>query len=87
MEKSDISLTEAVLLDQVQRGKRISDSAIALLRKKRLIEGRKPNIFIAKSLAQKQGKDRVFQTQGTGSKVVRKPVAECVERAWQIVKG
>lgn len=56
MEKSDISLTEAVLLDQVQRGKRISDSAIALLRKKRLIEGRKPNIFIAKSLAQKQGK-------------------------------
>ena len=56
MEKSDISLTEAVLLDQVQRGKRISDSAIALLRKKRLIEGRKPNIFIAKSLAQKTGK-------------------------------
>lgn len=56
MEKSDISLTEAVLLDQVQRGKRISDNAIALLRKRHLIEGRKPNIFVAKRLAQNTGR-------------------------------
>lgn len=56
MEKSDISLTEAVLLDQVQRGKRINDNAIALLRKRHLIEGRKPNIFVAKRLAQNTGR-------------------------------
>lgn len=56
MEKSDISLTEAVLLDQVQRGKRINDNAIALLRKRHLIEGRKPNIFAAKRLAQNTGR-------------------------------
>lgn len=56
MEKSDISLTEAVLLDQVQRGKGINDNAISLLRKRHLIEGRKPNIFVAKRLAQNTGR-------------------------------
>lgn len=52
MENSDISLTEAVLLDMVQKGKTLSDSAISILRKKKLIEGRKPKFYIAKALAQ-----------------------------------
>lgn len=56
MENSDIGLTEAVLLDQVQRGKPINDNAIDLLRKKHLIEGRKPHLFVAKELAQNTGK-------------------------------
>lgn len=47
----NINLTETVLLDQVQRGKTISDDAIKMLRKKHLIEGRKPNLFVAKSIA------------------------------------
>ena len=38
----NINLTEAVLLDQVQRDKPIGDEAIKELRKKHLIEGRKP---------------------------------------------
>lgn len=48
----DINLTETVLLDQVQRGKPISNDAIKELRKKHLIEGRKPNLFVAKNIAQ-----------------------------------
>ncbi len=52
MEKSDISLTEAVLLDMVQKGKELNDNAISILRKKKLIEGRKPKFYIAKTLAQ-----------------------------------
>lgn len=52
MEKSDISLTEAVLLDMVQKGKELNDNAISILRKKKLIEGRKPKFFIAKKIAQ-----------------------------------
>ena len=56
MENSDIGLTEAVLLDQVQRGKPINDNAIDLLRKKHLIEGRKPHLFVAKELAKNTGK-------------------------------
>ncbi len=51
----DINLTEAVLLDLVQKGKPISEDAIKRLRKKNLIEGRKPNVYVAKQLAQATG--------------------------------
>ena len=44
MERADINLTTAVLLDAVQKKKPLSDQAIALLRKQKLVEGRKPNI-------------------------------------------
>ena len=52
----NINLTEAVLLDQVQRDKPISDEAIKELRKKHLIEGRKPHLFVAKHIAQRTDK-------------------------------
>lgn len=52
----DVNLTEAVLLDQVQRGKAISDDAVKQLRKKHLIEGRKPNLYVAKAIAQRTDK-------------------------------
>ena len=52
LENRNLSLTDAVLLDSVQKGKRISPEAIAMLRKRKLIEGRLPHIFIAKDIAQ-----------------------------------
>lgn len=52
MENANLDLSTTVLLDCVQKGKRISDDAIAALRKLRLIEGRKPNIHISKKVAQ-----------------------------------
>ena len=52
LENKNLSLTDAVLLDSVQKGKRISSEAIAMLRKRKLIEGRLPHIFIAKDIAQ-----------------------------------
>lgn len=52
----NVNLTEAVLLDQVQRGKSISDDAIKQLRKKHLLEGRKPNLYVAKTIAQRTDK-------------------------------
>ena len=56
MENSSLDLTETVLLDKVQRGKNIGDKAIAMLRKKKLIEGRKPSIYVSKRIAQSTGK-------------------------------
>ena len=47
----DMSLTDAVLLDQVQKGKPISDNAIKKLRKEGLIEGRKPHLYVSKQIA------------------------------------
>lgn len=56
MSHNDITLTETVLLDQVQKGQKINDNAIDLLRKRHLIEGRRPNVFIAKAVAQSTDK-------------------------------
>lgn len=51
MERTDINLTTAVLLDAVQKKKPLSDQAIAFLRKQKLVEGRKPNIYISQQVA------------------------------------
>ena len=52
MENQDMSLTDAVLLDRVQKGYEISKEAVAMLRKRHLIEGRIPNIYVSKKIAQ-----------------------------------
>lgn len=49
---TELALTEVEVLNRVQLNKEISDEEIARLRKKKLIEGRKPNLFIAKTVAQ-----------------------------------
>ena len=44
---ADLNLLDIELLNRVQLGKPLSDEEIARLRSKRLIEGRKPKIYIA----------------------------------------
>ena len=51
MECADLDLTTAVLLDSVQKKKQLGDQAIAKLCKLKLIEGRKPNLFISQRIA------------------------------------
>ena len=53
LENSDIDLTTAVLLDMVQKGKTdtLSEGAIQILRKAKLIEGRKPHLYVSKQVA------------------------------------
>mgnify|MGYP000674127331 CR=1 FL=1 len=53
---ADLNLLDIELLNRVQLGKPLSDEEIARLRSKRLIEGRKPKIYIAKHIAQKVGR-------------------------------
>ena len=52
LENSDIDLATTVLLDKVQKSKPISDEAIKMLRKKGLIEGRKPHLYVSKQIAE-----------------------------------
>lgn len=66
MENKNLSLTDAVLLDFVQKGKRISSDAVVMLRKRKLIEGRLPHIFIAKDIAQVTDKKIEYSKQGIG---------------------
>ena len=43
----------AILLDKVQKGKggQINDAALKMLRKKKLVEGRKPHLYVSKMVA------------------------------------
>ncbi len=49
--KGDIDLTDAVLLDKVQKSLPINDEAARRLKQKGFIEGRKPNYFISAQIA------------------------------------
>ena len=51
LENSNIDLATTALLDKVQKGKAISDEAIKMLRKKGLIEGRKPHLYVSRQIA------------------------------------
>lgn len=51
MKNDDIDLMTAVLLDYVQKREPITDKAAKMLRSKKLIEGRKPNYYISKKVA------------------------------------
>lgn len=53
MENNDLNLTETILLDQIQKGNIPNEEAVTMLRKKKLVEGRRPHLFVAKKVAQK----------------------------------
>ena len=48
-------LLEIIALDKIQKQQSLNDDEIKLLRAKSLIEGRKPNYYIAKSIAKETG--------------------------------
>lgn len=65
----NLSLEEIMLLDKVQKKKQLSKEEALHLKSKNLIEGRRPNYFIGKNVAQKTGqkatytKNRAFDKQ------------------------
>lgn len=66
---ADLSLLDVELLNRVQLGKKLSNEEITHLRSKRLIEGRKPKIYIAKHIAQKVGQKIAYSGhKGLGDK-------------------
>ena len=50
--KDNLSLTEVILLDKVQKKIEITDNASKLLKKQKLIEGRKPNYYVSVEIAE-----------------------------------
>ncbi|MFZ2303113.1 MAG: RNA-binding domain-containing protein [Gallionella sp.] len=55
LEQRDLPLTTVVLLDRVQKKQPITDDAATMLRKAGLVEGRKPNYFVAAHIAKATG--------------------------------
>lgn len=51
-QREDLSLNEVILLDRIQKKKPINREEEKSLRQKKLIEGRRPNFFLSKDIAQ-----------------------------------
>jgi ATP-dependent DNA helicase RecG len=51
IERKDLPLSTVILLDRVQKKLPVTDEAAAFLKKEKLIEGRKPNYYVAASIA------------------------------------
>ncbi len=51
MERSDLPLEQVIWLDRVQKRHRIADVQSTVLRRAKLIEGRKPNFFVSAHIA------------------------------------
>lgn len=52
LENTDLTLTEVMILDRVQKNITITKEQSDLLRKNKLIEGRYPNIYVSKSISE-----------------------------------
>lgn len=62
---NSLSLSESIMLDKVQKEKEITKDEAAHLRKKKLIEGRRPNYYISLKVAQNTGQKAVYtRTKG-----------------------
>jgi len=69
MKKSDLDLQTVILLDRVQKNLSLTKDAVSLLRKQKLIEGRKPNYFVSAFIAKVTGQKASY----TKNKAFDKP--------------
>jgi ATP-dependent DNA helicase RecG len=53
--KSDLDLAEVIALDKVQKRHPLTDAEVSKLKRKKLIEGRRPNLYVAASVAAAAG--------------------------------
>lgn len=62
---NDLTLEEIMMLDKVQKRKKLTETEFRHLKKKELIEGKRPNVFISAKVAQKTGQ-KAFYTKFRG---------------------
>jgi len=59
----ELLLHDVILLDKVQKGYQLSDDEIKALRDKKLIEGRKPNLFVSAKVVSATGQKAAYTKQ------------------------
>ncbi|WP_312747950.1 RNA-binding domain-containing protein [Sphingobacterium multivorum] len=86
-ELPELSLEDIILLDKVAKQKRLSDIEIKLLRRKNLIEGRKPNFHISTVVAGVTGEKATYIKQrGFKDEHYKKMILEYLEKYGQASK-
>ena len=78
--KDDLSLIEVILLDKVQKQKPINNEAAKLLKRKKLIEGRKPNFYISAKVAEITNQKAAYtKNKGLDKKVFKSFILEHIK--------
>lgn len=60
MLNADLDLREVMALDKVQKGLALTEDQFALLKRRKLIEGRRPNLYVAASVAKAAGQQAAY---------------------------
>lgn len=60
MLNADLDLREVMTLDKVQKGLPLTEDQFALLKRRKLIEGRRPNLYVAASVAKAAGQQAAY---------------------------
>ncbi len=55
MARTDMSLTDVLALDRVQKGRPLQEDLVRRLRRAKLIEGRKPHLHVSAAIAEATG--------------------------------
>lgn len=78
---SDLDLKTVILLDSVQKQKRLTDSELQQLRTLNLIEGRKPNVHVAAGIAKATGeKSGYIKNKAFDNKYYRDLIIEFITK-------
>jgi len=81
LDRRDLDIDTVILLDRVQKKLPITDEAISQLRRAGLIEGRKPNIFVASAIAEATGTQADYtQTRGVSDERLVSTLLEHLQR-------
>ena len=81
LENQNLDIDTVILLDRVQKHLPISDEAATHLRKMKLIEGRKPNYFIAAHLAERtETKAEYIKNRGFDNTYYKSMILEYLKR-------
>jgi len=79
--KDDLSLTEVILLDKIQKNIAIIDDAAKLLKNKGLIEGRKPNYYVSIAVAKATGeKTEYIKQRGIDDGYCQKMIVQYLQK-------
>lgn len=81
IERKDLQLDRVVLLDKVQKKQNITNEAARLLKKEKLIEGRKPNYFVAASVAKETGQEIDYiKLRGIDDDYIQKVITDYLKK-------
>ena len=77
----ELTLNEIMLLDKVQKGKMIDDKELKQLKRKKLVEGKRPNLYIASNVANKTGqKNEYMKIRGIDDKYCQKMILDYLKK-------